>query len=324
MRLPIGFAILVLASAVHAEGDKIAVDLRSGAIAPRLMLAEDAKGIYKVRLVGEVDRNGVGALSLELDLTTRKYNEFGYQEFVPDESPLKLDVTLKFIMKATVTVPSGPRLGAPEVEVEWARYEVRGPKLVSRLSLAIPTAEHWRAGRLLVHDKDGKIRDVVDFVSPPDPKREIPTEPCHPGCFPAGTKIRIADGTCLVEKVAVGDKVTTIGADGKSSSAKVTSIFVVNNRLWTVKTDAGDLVTTETQPLALTDGKLRPAGELKAGDKIYRWDGKERKTATVASVKASERVEKVYNLVLGEPTLFVANDFLARSKPPAVVDPKAP
>lgn len=328
MRLGFTVGTLVLAfsfaPAVHGEGDKIAVDLKSGPIAPRLQMAEDARGVYKVRLVGQVDNSGAGALSLELDLTTRKYNEFGYQEFVPDESPLRLDVTLKFVKKGTVTVPSGPRLGAAEVEVEWTRYEIRGPKLLSKLSLAIPTADGWKAGRLLVHDKEGKVRDVIDFVRPPEPRNEIPTVPCHPGCFPAGTKICVAEGTCLVEKVAVGDKVTTIGSDGKSSSAKVTSIFVVNNRLWTVKTDAGDLTTTETQPLALTDGKLRPAGQLKAGDKIYRWDGKERKTATVASVKATERIDKVYNLVLGEPMLFVANDFLARSKPPAAVEPKAP
>jgi len=29
----------------------------------------------------------------------------------------------------------------------------------------------------------------------------------------------------------------------------------------------------------------------------------------------------VYNVVLGEPVLFVANGFVARSKPPAVVVP---
>ncbi|HEX3146659.1 MAG TPA: hypothetical protein VHR66_01065 [Gemmataceae bacterium] len=325
MRLGLSFgallAVFAFATVVRAEGDKVAVDLKSGPIAPRLQMAEDARGVYKVRLVGQVENTGAGALSLELDLTTRKYNEFGYQEFVPDESPLRLDVTLRFVKKGTVTVPSGPRLGAAEVEVEWSRYEIHGPKLLTKLSLAIPTADGWKAGRLLVHDKEGKVRDVIDFLRPPEPREIPPPPPCHPGCFPAGTKIRVADGTCLVEKVAVGDKITTIGADGKSSSAKVTSIYVVDNRLWTVKTDAGDLVTTETQPLALADGKLRAAGELKAGDKIYRWDGKERKTATIASVKATERMEKVYNLVLGETTLFVANDFIARSKPPAVVVP---
>jgi len=84
-----------------------------------------------------------------------------------------------------------------------------------------------------------------------------------------------------------------------------------------VKTDAGNLLTTETQPLALVDGALRAAGDLKAGDRIWRWDAVERRAVTVKSVSATGREERVFNLVLGEPTVFVANGFLARSKPPA-------
>jgi hypothetical protein len=39
--------------------------------------------------------------------------------------------------------------------------------------------------------------------------------------------------------------------------------------------------------------------------------------ATVKSVEATEREAPVYNVVLGEPVRFVANGFVARSKPPA-------
>jgi hypothetical protein len=102
-------------------------------------------------------------------------------------------------------------------------------------------------------------------------------------------------------------------------------MFVTRNRLVEVQTDGGTLATTATQPLSLADGGLRPAGELKAGDLIHAWDGGERRTVAVRSVESTGRESPVYNLVLGEPVLFVAGGFLARSKPPAPeTDPLQP
>jgi hypothetical protein len=145
-------------------------------------------------------------------------------------------------------------------------------------------------------------------------------EPCHPGCFPAGTPVQTPDGPRPVERVRKGDLVTTVGNNGKTASEKVTSVFVTRNRLIEVRTDAGNLVTTMTQPLALADGELRAAGQLKPGDRVWRWDGSERKAATVQSVASTAREEQVYNLVVGDRALFIANGFLARSKPPAAAE----
>src|SRR5436189_5792117 len=150
---------------------------------------------------------------------------------------------------------------------------------------------------------------------PPQP------EPCPPGCFPAGTSVQLRDRTTTVEKIAAGDKVATIGANGVAGEAVVESVFVTTNRLSEVKTAAGTLVTTETQPLALAAGGLRAAGELKAGDEIWRWDGKERRATAGQSVTATNRRDKVYNLILKDEGLFVAGGFLARSKPPATPIP---
>jgi hypothetical protein len=124
------------------------------------------------------------------------------------------------------------------------------------------------------------------------------------------------DGGPPIERIREGDSVVTIGTDGKPASTKVVSVFITRNRLLNVRTDSGDLQTTQTQPVCLETGELRSAGELKAGDVICRWDGTRRKAATVRQVTAG-RVAQVFNLVLGEPTVFVAGDFLVRSKPPA-------
>jgi hypothetical protein len=157
------------------------------------------------------------------------------------------------------------------------------------------------------------LQAEIDQLRAPAPL----TKPCHPGCFPAGTQVHIPTGTQPVERVREGDLVTAVGPDGSVSPGKVASVFTTKNRLVEVRTDAGDLVTTETQPLALADGGLRAAGELQAGDRVFRWDGRERLAVTVRSVSATGREEPVFNLILGDSASFVANGFLVRSKPPA-------
>jgi hypothetical protein len=140
--------------------------------------------------------------------------------------------------------------------------------------------------------------------------------PCHPGCFPARTPIRVPGGSQPIERLREGDLVTTVGPDGAAAPHKVASVFVTKNRLVEVRTEAGTLVTTETQPLALACGGLRAAGELKAGDRVFRWDGRERRAVTVRSVSPTGREEPVFNLILGDSAVFVAGGFLVRSKPP--------
>ena len=83
-------------------------------------------------------------------------------------------------------------------------------------------------------------------------------------------------------------------------------------------------ITTETQPLSLVSGGLRAAGELRAGDRIHTWDGNKRREVNVQSVTPTGKEAQVFNLILGEPVLFVAGGFLARSKPPATAETVRP
>jgi hypothetical protein len=105
----------------------------------------------------------------------------------------------------------------------------------------------------------------------------------------------------------------------KSSSTTVTGVFVTRNRLLEVPAEGGKLATAETQPVGLEKGGCRPAGELKAGDRIWRWVGAERRAVAVLEVAPAACEAVVVNLVLGEPPTFIAGDFLVRSKPPAQV-----
>jgi hypothetical protein len=154
------------------------------------------------------------------------------------------------------------------------------------------------------------------WLQPKSPPPELLMEPCHPGCFPAGTLIDVPNGSKPIETVREGDLITTVSASGIASEAVVAAVFVTRNRLLEVRTEAGSLVTTQTQPLALVRGSLRAAGELDPGERILRFLDGDRRAVTVRSVSATGRVEQVFNLILDQPGIFVANGFLARSKPP--------
>lgn len=144
-------------------------------------------------------------------------------------------------------------------------------------------------------------------------------EPCHPGCFPAGTLVDSPSGPHRIEELKVGDIITTFHSNGDSSSAAIESIFTTNNRLWKVQTDLGSLLTTATQPLCMKLGAPRPASELHPGDAILCCNNGQLESAIVAEVSQTDRTERVFNIVLENAELFVAGGFVARSKPPAQV-----
>lgn len=149
-----------------------------------------------------------------------------------------------------------------------------------------------------------------------------PPPPCHPGCFPSGTLVVTPTGVREIQTVGKGETVTLIGTDGKPTTGAVETVFETCNKLIEVRTDAGTLTTTETQPLCLTAGGFREAGKLTVGEKIWRWDNGERKSVTVKEVSAPVREAAVFNLVVGDGKVFVANGFLARGKPPVTGHPQ--
>lgn len=293
-------AILILSIATADELKKVHLDLQSGSLSPGLPLGEVEGGVHRVRLVAQLDEEGEGEGTLTLDPNAPEYEEFGMETTAGSLPSAMLRCRLKFVKRG------GPcRL-----------YEIRGPKITSRLSL-VTERTPASSGRLLVLGKEGKVKYVVPLL-------EIPTVPCHPGCFPAGTLVRVPGGTRPVEGLHEGDLVSTLGEDGEVLRARVAGVFATRNRLVEVRTEGGRLVTTGTQPLCLAGGGFRQAADLKAGDRICRWGGEGRRPVAVLEVRPTGREGRVFNLVLGEPTTFIAGDFLVRSKPPAPVPVPAP
>jgi hypothetical protein len=181
-------------------------------------------------------------------------------------------------------------LGDEAIQEIWSirHYQGFSEELLARLTKAFPEAEF----------------------------RESYPEPCHPGCFPRGTLVETPLGPRAIETIEADDELVAFLSGGEQIVGRVQSVFVTDNRLWKIATTGGTLLTTETQPLCLGSRQTRPAGELQPGDMILRWQNGGLCEEEVISVSSTNRIEKVFNLVLGDSELFVAGGYLASSKPP--------
>jgi hypothetical protein len=157
----------------------------------------------------------------------------------------------------------------------------------------------------------------VAEVFPEAMLREPMPEPCHPGCFPRGTPVATPQGLRSIDTIAAGDLVTTLLPSGEALTTPVQSVFVTENWLWKIETEAGILWTTKTQPLCVARDETRAAGELAPGDTILRFQDGGTHDVRVLAVTPTTTKTKVFNLILGDCEVFVADGYLARSKPPA-------
>jgi hypothetical protein len=309
--------------AIAADPPKPPVVLQSPLITGGLPLPEAKHPVYSIELTANVNAKGEGKGTLTLHVTPPNYDEYG--EFVTGTEVDRVDrsgpaplpaVTLECKIELVkvgfvgrVNTPSVPRL----------LFSIEGPKIRSTMFIATQ-GPGLTSGRLLIHGKKDRVEHVVE-LSELKPAKQIIGEqqfpPCHPGCFPAGTPVLIAGGTKLIEQVRVGDMVTSIGKDGQAGPAAVEKLFTTTNKLVEVRTDHGTAVTTDAQPFCLTDGQFQKAGGLKAGDRVWQWRDGRRAEAVVRAVTPTGRVEKVFNLILGDSRMFVAGGFLVRGKPPA-------
>ena len=319
-------AFLELASATPAPAvdpptqkpaTKPAVILQSGQLSPGLALRESERPIHVIGIHADVDEDGNGTAKLHLDPNPPLYDEYGDLitgwEFEEDPRQnqktlpvLSLDCVIKF-------VKSGSTGRTNERRVERRVYQISGPKVKSTLRFAT-TGPGLSSGRLLVHDQDNRVQYVVELYKV-DPN--VPPVPCHPGCFPAGTPVLVPGGSRAIERLRIGDIVTTVSPEGQASEAAVEHVFTTTNRLIEVRTNRSAALTTDAQPFLLTDGKFRKAGDLKDGDRVWHWRDGRREEAIVREIAATGREERVFNLILGGSATFVAGDFIVRGKPPA-------
>lgn len=303
--------LLVMLAVVgtSADAQSQGVVLRSPILMPPVPVTESPAGVVVFSLSWMADDKGEGKGTFTLDPNKRTFNEFGDPVSATEIAEKTFECTVKYVKTGKV------KAGPPGLEQDWFLYEIKGPKITTGLTLAVPNKK-FEYGRLLVH-QNGQVAFVVGM-------RELDKQPCHPGCFPAGTPVVTSKGVKPIESIKVGDVVTTVRSDGVSATGTVQSVFVTNNQLMKVETTSGELLTTATQPLCLTDGEFCAVGELKVGDMIYSWKDGQRQIVKVLRVTQTPLEAKVFNLVLGDNVVFIAGGFLVRSKPPGALAQSTP
>jgi hypothetical protein len=299
VRICLGLVLLLgitCPSASFGQAREVDLTLLSLQSVQGVSLPECKDGVYRVRVNGKITGKGEGKGTLVFDPNRDWFDEWG--------SP---------------AAPEGER--APEISLECtfhfvkqykagAMFDLRGQKITSRMTLIL-LGDGGSSARLLLKGKDDKVRTVIELSGPL-------YEPCHPGCFPAKTPVRVASGYRNIETLRMGDRVMTLNQNGTWAEGEISHVFLTRNVLLEVETDSGLLTTTLTQPLLLAEGGYKAAGELKAGDQICKWENDAKHVVTVNAVKKTGVEATVFNLVLGDPVVFVAGDFMARSKPPVV------
>ncbi len=297
------------------------VRLTSSYFSPGLRLPESQHPVYQVLIWANVNAKGEGKGQIDLFTTPPNYDEFGDpvtgREVDGKARPVR-NVHPTISLDCTIEYERSGAIGrVNEGAVNRSVFRIKGPKITSPLCIAT-TGPGLTTGRLLVLDGDKRVEHVVELmdVTPRMGVSSGPPVPCHPGCFPAGTMVRVPDGVRAIENIHTGDTVVSVNANGTWEPVKVTDVSVTRNRLLEVQTESGRLITTQTQPIALETGGFQSAAELKSGDRIWRIVNGERRAVKVVGVSATDREADVFNLVLGDTRGFIANDFVVRSKPP--------
>src|SRR5262249_24785047 len=150
----LALVVVLAASTAADEPEKRTVELTGTIDGRGLPMAECDSGVHRIKLTLTVDSKGEGTGSLELDATPNPVDDYGFPVTVKAAPPAKLDCMIKLV--GTKKVLAAGRLGAPAVEVEWQRYEVTGPKIISRLTLARPAGADWSSAHFLWATKEGK------------------------------------------------------------------------------------------------------------------------------------------------------------------------
>jgi len=134
------------------------------------------------------------------------------------------------------------------------------------------------------------------------------------GCFPTGTKIETPEGPVAIESLASGDEVLAVTGDGLTVRTTVKTVFVSKESLVRIKTSGGDLVTTAEHPVSLKEGMFKQAGDLHPGDRILKWKNGRLIAKTVQKILFTEDEGLVFDLQVGEPHTYVAEDIVVHNK----------
>lgn len=146
-------------------------------------------------------------------------------------------------------------------------------------------------------------------------------------CFPAGTKIEMADGTRKnIEEVRIGDTVVSQDEWGRRASSTVTQLIQpISDNMCKIEFEDGDkLEVTKSHPLMTDTGwkaidvgaaakekESVPVTKLEVGDKMVKVDGT---NPVVSEIACWDEQVQTYNLTVDNDHTYFAGGYLAHNK----------
>ncbi len=128
-------------------------------------------------------------------------------------------------------------------------------------------------------------------------------------CFVGETLIAYENGQKRIDEIEVGDKVWAYDTEtGKTELKEVQIVYIHDcDEILHLHTSCGDIDTTSNHPFYVIGKGWVTAGELKAGDKVYRLDGS---MAVVTGSELERLAEpiKVYNLEVEDYHTYFVGD----------------
>lgn len=147
----------------------------------------------------------------------------------------------------------------------------------------------------------------------------------YEGCFTAGTRVRMSDGSeNAIETLQIGDAVLARAGVKQVSTSIRALILPPPKRVYTLTfSDGNTLTLTDAHPISTTHGwkSIEPKATAKEnpslvvsrlmwGDVIHTLDG----TVQLASITPCKGKVQVYNITVGNPHTFYANGVLVHNK----------
>ncbi|MFH1237731.1 MAG: Hint domain-containing protein [Candidatus Aenigmatarchaeota archaeon] len=140
---------------------------------------------------------------------------------------------------------------------------------------------------------------------------------CTGGCFPAGTSIKMADGSSKgIEDVKKGDMVLSFQNE-KIVSSKVAEAYApIKDYVYLIKTGTSDVKATGEHPFYTGKGVFITADDLKVGDVIYVLKNGALSPEKITSKELLMEPVDVYNLKIEGTETFFADQFAVHNKNP--------
>ncbi|MBP7795321.1 MAG: TIM44-like domain-containing protein [Elusimicrobiales bacterium] len=134
------------------------------------------------------------------------------------------------------------------------------------------------------------------------------------GCVEKGTLILTPYGYKAVETLKENDEIISYSTN-RYNKTKIKRIYLdVSDNFAEIQACGKSISVTETHPFMVSDGRFKKAVELKKGDEIYIYNGKETKKCGIEKKIINNKKDLIYNILAYPYETYIADGFVVHNK----------